>query len=75
MSSKTTVQVLANHIDELDKLREEYAEKSKLLMDQYEEFGCLIAALKVQLDLELSYNSKTKTKAKAMAMAKAKPSS
>ena len=62
MSSKTTVQVLADHIDELDKLREEYAQKSKLLMDQYEEFGFLIKALKVQLDLELSYKSKSKSK-------------
>ena len=65
MSSKTTVQVLADHIDELDKLREEYAQKSKLLMDQYEEFGFLIKALKVQLDLELSYKSKSKAKAKS----------
>ena len=65
MSSKTTVQVLADHIDELDKLREEYAQKSKLLMDQYEEFGFLIKALKVQLDLELSYKSKSKSKSKS----------
>ena len=72
MPSKTTVQVLANHIDELDKLRKEYAEKSKLLMDQYEEFGFLIKALKVQLDLELSYKSKAKVKE---AKAEAEPSS
>lgn len=55
MSSKTTVQVLQGHIDDLGKLRKEYTEKSKLLMDQQEEFQFLITALQKQLDQELDY--------------------
>tara|TARA_Y100001972_G_C7614177_1_gene307959 strand:- start:35 stop:202 length:168 start_codon:yes stop_codon:yes gene_type:complete len=45
---KTPVEVLEGHIEELEGLQKEYAEKAQLLAQQGEDFTILIEALKEQ---------------------------